>query len=376
MFVIRVLIVRDYLSPTGGAEIYTDKVMEMLKNRGHTVRLVGGEKTVCSYVSRFFSFRYLNRISKILQEFNPDVILAHKFTQNLSPSFLLAADKENVPVLVKIHDLRMLKLPEFSSGNFMENLYKSLYLVKIPFQKRMYRKYVSAFIAPSRNTKEFAKRSLNIKNVYYLPNFIDWSFPSSIKRLSKDRSNENFLITYVGALVKEKGVSYLLKAAEKIISRNENIDIKLNIIGENRKRRNYPAKIRKFVKNKDLEDNIRFLGFIPHKKLPQYYFESQITVLPTIIPENSPLTILESFSQGTPVITTRLGGQAELIKNGYNGFLVNPKNSKILAEKIRFLANNKNLLNRMSKNALKTAEKFSAKNHINRLEEILRRHKR
>lgn len=75
-----------------------------------------------------------------------------------------------------------------------------------------------------------------------------------------------------------------------------------------------------------------------------------------------PMVILEAASHGLPVIAYRNEGTELLIKNGYNGFLIDSDNVEAFAEHIKALINNNNLRQRLSQNALKNIEEYSPDN--------------
>lgn len=146
-------------------------------------------------------------------------------------------------------------------------------------------------------------------------------------------------ILYVGRLSTEKGVKYLVRAMNYFNQER----VKLEIVGRGPKL----LELREYVKKNSLEGNVTFHGHLPHEKLPKIYARADVFVLPSIVKENSPLTPLEAMAMQTPVITTNYGGQAELVEDGFNGFLTPPKNSKEMADKIKILLNNPSLQKKM-----------------------------
>jgi glycosyltransferase involved in cell wall biosynthesis len=84
-----------------------------------------------------------------------------------------------------------------------------------------------------------------------------------------------------------------------------------------------------------VKDNIIFTGYFPDKKLPRLYQAADIFAFSTFY-ENLPFAVLEALSTGLPVVTTNVGGIPEMIEDGKNGFLVEPANSKALADRILY----------------------------------------
>lgn len=92
---------------------------------------------------------------------------------------------------------------------------------------------------------------------------------------------------------------------------------------------NYENELKNLVKKHQLEEFILFFGSSPI--LNEIYSQYDYMIQPTYM-ECFSLSILESLSANVPVITTTVGGNAEAVVDGENGFLIQPKNSKQLAE--------------------------------------------
>jgi glycosyltransferase involved in cell wall biosynthesis len=111
----------------------------------------------------------------------------------------------------------------------------------------------------------------------------------------------------------------------------------------------------------DISDRVFFTGRLPEKQAQRHYSTSDILVLPTYFPEGFPLAIIWSLAHGIPIITTRIRGTADLLKEPKNCLWVPPRNARILAQKISYLHNHPSLRSTMSKNNLKLAKTFDAK---------------
>ena len=142
---------------------------------------------------------------------------------------------------------------------------------------------------------------------------------------------------FLGRTGKSKGIDIIIKSFEKI---PENTAI-LNIVGSGE----YDNKILK-LKNK----NIFYHGF---KKDTSFYYDSNDIFITLSKIENCSLSILDALNNSMPVITTRAGGNVELV-NAFNGFLIK-RNVKILLHTINEIIQNPNCLIELGKNANKTA---------------------
>ena len=90
------------------------------------------------------------------------------------------------------------------------------------------------------------------------------------------------------------------------------------------------------------------------------YYQAADVLLHAAFIDNFPIVILESFSCGTPVIATDVGGIPEIVKDGETGFLIPRSNSKAMASQIVKLLNNSDLLRQMSRSAfIKAKQSFS-----------------
>ena len=105
--------------------------------------------------------------------------------------------------------------------------------------------------------------------------------------------------------------------------------------------------------------NVHFIGFTEKEKLKSYYAAADIFVLPTR-EDIWGLVINEAMAAGLPVITTdRCGAGLELIKNNQNGFLVQVDDVDNLSEKMHLILNNKDLKNKMEKNAIGVIKNYT-----------------
>jgi len=123
-----------------------------------------------------------------------------------------------------------------------------------------------------------------------------------------------------------------------------------------KKRKEYERKISSMVNALKLENNVRMVGFVPPEDLRKLYAASDVFALPSIEGEGFGLVVTEAMSCGKPIIGTKVGGITIQIKDGWNGFLIDPAKEKQLAEKIICLMKNPDLRKRMGLNSRKLAE--------------------
>jgi glycosyltransferase involved in cell wall biosynthesis len=174
--------------------------------------------------------------------------------------------------------------------------------------------------------------------------------------------NNTKIVLFVGRLAPIKGVKYLLLAFKDVITAYP--DSILLIIGSGSDKREYEL----FAENLGIKEKVKFLGYVSHDKLPNYYNIADVYVLPSLREEFSN-TIMEAMACGVPVVATDVGGNPYLIKNGRTGFLVPARNPKALGEKILYVFNNPKEARKVSFNAIREIRKYGDK-------EIGEKHKR
>lgn len=103
---------------------------------------------------------------------------------------------------------------------------------------------------------------------------------------------------------------------------------------------------------------IRFMGRVDREKLVELFCESDI-FLSTSNVDNQPVTILEAFASGVPVVTTNAGGIPYIVTDGQTGLLVDIGDHEAMAEKVLELIENPSLAHRLSVEGYREVEKYS-----------------
>jgi len=162
-------------------------------------------------------------------------------------------------------------------------------------------------------------------------------------------------ILFVGRLHPVKGVDILIRAIKLLEYQLPKIFLYIAGTGPLEK------ELFQLVKELEIEDRVKFLGFIPPEELPIYYNSADICVFPSIYEPFSLVTI-EAMASGKPVIASKVGGLAEIIKDGDNGILVEPNNPDTLAYAINKVWEDKNLYSYLSQNALHSSKSYDWEN--------------
>jgi len=151
------------------------------------------------------------------------------------------------------------------------------------------------------------------------------------KKLGFDESTK--LILYVGRIEPPKKIDVILNAFARIVSKDSRF--KLVFVGDGVSRKEMET----LSQNLQLAKQVRFLGVRKRSELPVLFNAADVSVLISGN-EGSPLSVKESLACGVPVVANNVGDIAFIVKDNYNGFLVNAENLDEIADKL-MLATNK-----------------------------------
>ncbi|MDL2244350.1 glycosyltransferase family 4 protein [Parabacteroides sp. OttesenSCG-928-J18] len=360
----KVLQINKYFYRKGGSETVFFNIMDLLEEHHHTVIpfSIRNNKNISNPYDSFFvdyaelsesgfitkiknlpSFFYNRRAAKqleiLIQKEKPDMAHIHLVFNSLSVAILPVLKKHNIPVIMSVHDFRLI-CPAYlfmdGEGNMCEQcLTKKSYLPCMTKKCSKGSFFNSASLALDSYLRKYV-----IPITSYIDHFLFVSHFSRKKHIEADYRYENKssalynftpiqkdpgitkenYILYFGRVSGEKGIATLMQAMEGLP------ETKLKIIGSGPLLEEYAQKKYK---------NIEFLGYKTGKELENYIQRALFVVVPSECYENNPLSIVESFALGTPVIGSRIGGIPELIRENENGFLFEPKSVTALQETLR-----------------------------------------
>jgi glycosyltransferase involved in cell wall biosynthesis len=149
-------------------------------------------------------------------------------------------------------------------------------------------------------------------------------------RVRKARNRNLIRFSFMGYLGRHKGVHILLSALPLLRNKTNGRRFQVNIVGDGDLRETLEGKVRQM----ELGSAVKFLGKVPHSKIDEVLGETDVVVLPSIWPENQPVSIMEAMAARIPVIASRIGGIPELVQDGLTGYLFEPGNPEELAQRM------------------------------------------
>ncbi len=130
------------------------------------------------------------------------------------------------------------------------------------------------------------------------------------------------------------------------------------------------AKLKKLAAELNLE-NVEFVGRIEQNEMPRIYDEAEVYLNSSIV-DNMPLSIIEAFSCGLPVVSTDAGGIPYIVENGETGLLVKTNDYRALAQQAIRLVKDENLAQNIIRKASEESRKYSRINALNNWKELYR----
>jgi len=291
-----------------------------------------------------YSLASIGKIKEILERENYDIVHVHLFPASAIVALSSILIKKNIIFLFTVH----------STFNKRRNIK----MFKI-IDALIYHRY-KKIICISRQVKNSLIEWVpGIKEkIEIIPNGI----PIDVQ-YNDNSVRRKYDVLFVGRLVKEKGINYLLKAID-IIQKKYQKNIRVAIAG------NGPMKTElvKMCEELKIRDSVEFLGF--QRDIDSIMRFSRILVLPSIW-EGFGLVLLEAMKNRCAIIASNVGGIPEIITSGNDGLLIPKENSKILAHSIHLVLENAELRKLYTQNAYKKVQNnYSIEKYANKMFEL------
>jgi glycosyltransferase involved in cell wall biosynthesis len=149
--------------------------------------------------------------------------------------------------------------------------------------------------------------------------------------LSREPSEGPVRFAYIGYVGHHKGVGTLLEAFAKVCRTGKSAT--LSIVGEGEQR----EELQRMAAGFGVADRICFTGKVDNRDIESIYAKTDVLVIPSIWPENQPVTIMEAMATRTAVIAARIGGIPEFVEDHKSGLLFDPGNATDLAMRMQEL---------------------------------------
>ena len=277
-----------------------------------------------------YSFEAQRKLKHLLNDFPADIAHLHCIYHHLSPSIISTLRYAGVPVVMTAHDLKIAcpaykmlndtgvceKCKDESLLNVVRHrcIRGSLAASAIVMMESSLHRWLNTYqgklnkvVVPSRFFMEkFIEWGWPREQFAYIPNYVDAS------RFEPAYDAGDYFL-YFGRLAPEKGVATLMSASKSA-------GVKLKIAGTG------PIEAELKSLQGHSSDDIEFLGYRAGAELHRLIREARAVILPSEWYENAPMSVLESFALGTPVIGARIGGIPEMVIDGHTGWTFESRN--------------------------------------------------
>lgn len=386
----KILLVHNYYQQRGGEDVVYEQERKLLESHGHQVvayernnselldhsvleRLVTPLKTIWARDT-------YHEILDLVRKERPQIAHVHNTFVQISPSVFAACREVGVPVVQTLHNFRLMcpAATLFRDGKVCEDCLESglwqgvrhacyrgsfaataaiALMLTVHRTARTWSDGVTGYIALTEfSRRKFVEAGLPREKIHVKPNFV----------APDPGPKEEFgdCAVYVGRLSPEKGVKTLLQAWRQLRT-----SIPLQIIGEGPVRR----ELEQMVSECNLT-NIVFTGRLSSNETRSRIRRARLLVLPSECYENFPMSVVEAFASGTPVVCSRLGAMQEIVNDSSNGLHFAPGKPEDLARALEWAWSNPQPLQALGKAARRDYEqKYTAEHNYSELMAIYQR---
>ncbi|HVB55868.1 MAG TPA: glycosyltransferase [Candidatus Acidoferrales bacterium] len=346
------MLVHNYYQRGGGEDEVFRSDVELLRSTGHEVieyvrhndeiRDYGiGNKSTLGFRT-IWAWDTARELRDLLGRKKPHVAHFHNTFPLISPSAYYACQEAGVPVVQTLHNYRLLcpAATLFRDGHICEEcvdhtLWRSFFygcyresrpataavaaMLAFHRRKNTWLEMADCFIALTEFSRGkfidagFPEQKLVVKSNFLLPDPGERSVPGDYA-------------LFLGRLSPEKGLHTLLAAWGRLSRQHA-----MKIVGDGPLR----TEIERLVSENELS-NVRLVGAMPHDEAVKAIREARFLILPSVWYECFPMTLVESFACGVPVIASRLGAMAEIVDDGRTGLHFKAGDAADLASKVEW----------------------------------------
>ena len=361
----RVLIVHNYYQQAGGEDSVVANECAMLESYGHETRLwsvsndviAGAWSKIATAVRTPYSRPARDEAARLIGEFRPTVAHIHNFFPILSPSIYDACRAAGVAIVQTLHNYRLIcagalltrdghPCEDCIGGSPYQAVVHGCYrgsrigslavarMVDIHRRRGTWTHKVDRFIALTPFAKsKFVAAGFPADRIAVKPNFAE-DRPAATGARGAGA-------LFVGRLSPEKGVDTLLQAWNSLG------EVPLRIVGD--------GPLREMVE-KAIAPGAILLGWKKPVEVGTEMAQAAFLVLPSNWPENFPMTIVEAYCQGLPIIASRIGALSDIIEDGATGLLFSAGDANDLVTKVRWAHRHPEVMRRMGINARRVYE--------------------
>ena len=341
----KILVAHNAYQQRGGEDAVVAAEVRLLRAHGHEVTEYKRHNAEIPSIGRlqaaadtFWSRRTVADLRALLREQQPSLVHAHNTFPLISPSLYWAAAEAGVPVVQTLHNFRLacpqamllregkpcelcigrMPWPALVHGCNPGSRARTAVMVGMIGVHRAlgtWQHKVTRYIALNEFCRnKFIEAGLPARKIVVKPNFV-----AAGPMTGGLRSG----VLFVGRLAPEKGIEVLGEAWGNVAHRAPALTLRVAGVGAQDWR----------LAN---QHGVTLLGALGKAAVRAEMQRAQVLVLPSIWYENMPLTLIEAYACGLPVIASRIGALAELVEHGETGLLFEPGDARGLADALQW----------------------------------------
>lgn len=319
------LVIYGSLDTLSGGYLYDRKLLEFLRRQGDTVKIISLPwRNYAAHLTDNFTFKLPNNVDILIQdELNhPSLVLANQ-------------GKHPYPIVSLVHHLRCSEL----RANWQNRFYQ--------FVEKAYLNSVDGFIFNSKTTERVVNSLVENRkpDVIAYPPTDRFGSPLLENEIIERAESDEFRILFLGNVIYRKGLHTLLEAVKDLKTR-----VRVDVVGSLITEPVYTKLIQEIITKDHLSSCIFLHGSLDKEPLIEKLKEAHVLVVPSSY-EGFGIVYLEGMGFGLPAIGTTAGAASEVIDQGQTGYLIAPDDSQSLAKHLQSLAEDRDLLTRLSLNA-------------------------
>lgn len=350
----KVLLIDVYNFNKGGAETVCFNTGKLLEEHGHQVVYFtlkwaennpspyskyfpesketrrGPLRQVKNLVNYFYHFEAARKLEQLIEDERPDIAHIHLMWGQITPSIFPVLRRHHIPIVFTVHDYRIVcpaylfrdgrgRICEDCKGRYFYRCFThtcckgSKVMSAVMAAEQYFRnaffspaKYIDGFIYVSNFARDIQEKYMPA--LRQTPNITLYNFSTSIAEQAKEMPKDKYFL-YFGRLSYEKGVRTVLEAFRDLPG------CQLKVVGTGPKE----AELKAYVQAHGMA-NVAFLGYKRGQELRDLVTGAYMVIVSSECYENNPMTIIEGYSVGTPVIGARIGGIPEIVVEGETGY--------------------------------------------------------
>jgi glycosyltransferase involved in cell wall biosynthesis len=351
----KIVIVHNTYQQPGGEDVAVAAESNLLERHGHTVvrysrsnneiAMMSGPRRLLTVKDMIHSTKSRSEMLDLLRGQRPDLVHVHNTFMMVSPSVFEACREAGVPVVHTLHNYRLLcagwslsregkVCEECLESGLWRGVWHGCYrdsrlmtaavalMLQVHRMRGTWNHDVGGYVALTNFARaKFIEGGLPPSRIGVKPNFLE-SDPGE-----RSAPGPGGFALFAGRLSAEKGAEVLLQAWQKLKAR-----IPLVVLGDGPLRESLETE----AATRNLA-NVTFAGWRSRDEILAAMKSASLLITPSLWYEGFPMTVVEAFACGTPVVCSRLGGLREIVEDGSTGLHFNPGDAEDLAGKLDWL---------------------------------------